>query len=375
MLSRVAAIIRKEFIQIRRDRRTLAIVLVLPVMQLLLLGYGINTVVDHLPTIVLDESRDPDSRALVAAFQNSGYFDVVGYARTRTEVQQAVDSGRAKVGLVLPPDFGDQVLGGKVGLVQLLVDGSDPNIAQTALFAAGVISQAHSAEITADLVQRVGHGLRAGGIELRPTVLYNPSMLTANFMVPGIIGMIMQFQTLILTAFAVVRERERGTLEQLIVTPIRPWELMLGKLLPYTVTSSVGASVALIAGRVLFGVEIAGSIPLLILLSLLFLLGSLGLGLLISTVSQTQGQAMQIALFVMLPTLLLSGFMFPRETMPWIVQQIGLAIPLTYYLQILRGIILKGVGLDVLWTSVLPLALLSLAVFALSAQRFQKRIG
>src|SRR4051812_40853484 len=308
MLSRVAAIIRKEFIQIRRDRRTLAIVLVLPVMQLLLLGYGINTVVDHLPTIVLDESRDPDSRALVAAFQNSGYFDVVGYARTRTEVQQAVDSGRAKVGLVLPPDFGDQVLGGKVGLVQLLVDGSDPNIAQTALFAAGVISQAHSAEITADLVQRVGHGLTAGGIELRPTVLYNPSMLTANFMVPGIIGMIMQFQTLILTAFAVVRERERGTLEQLIVTPIRPWELMLGKLLPYTVTSAVGATVALVAGRVLFGVEIEGSLTLLALLSIMFLLGSLGLGLLISTVSQTQGQAMQMALFVMLPTMLLSGF-------------------------------------------------------------------
>jgi drug efflux transport system permease protein len=375
MLSRIAAIIRKEMIQIRRDRRTLAIVLVLPVMQLLLLGYGINTVVDHLPTIVLDESRDPSSRALVQAFQNSGYFDVVGYARSRAEVQDAVDAGRAKVGLVLPPDFGDQVLGGKVGQVQLVVDGSDPNIAQTALFAAGVISQAHSGTITADLVQRIGHGLAPGGVELRPTVLYNPSMLSANFMVPGIIGMIMQFQTLILTAFAVVRERERGTLEQLIVTPIRPWELMLGKLLPYTITSSVGATVALIAGRLLFGVEIAGSIVLLILLSLLFLLGSLGLGLLISTVSQTQGQAIQIALFVMLPTLLLSGFMFPRETMPWIVQQIGLLIPLTYYLQILRGIILKGVGLNVLWTSALPLAILSLAVFTLSAQRFQKRVG
>jgi ABC-2 type transport system permease protein len=375
MLSRIAAIVRKEMIQIRRDRRTLAIVLVLPVMQLLLLGYAINTVVDHLPTIVLDETRDADSRALVAAFQNSGYFDVVGYARSRAEVQEAVDSGRAKVGLVLPPDFGDQVLGGKVGQIQLLVDGSDPNIAQTALFAAGVISQAHSGSITAGLVQRLGHGLAAGGIELRPVVLYNPSMLSANFMVPGIIGMIMQFQTLILTAFAVVRERERGTLEQLIVTPIRPWELMLGKLLPYTMTSSVGAAVALVAGRLLFGVEIAGSIVLLVLLSFMFLLGSLGLGLLISTVSQTQGQAIQIALFVMLPTLLLSGFMFPRETMPWIVQQIGLLIPLTYYLQILRGIILKGVGLNVLWTSALPLAILSLAVFTLSAQRFQKRVS
>jgi ABC-2 type transport system permease protein len=374
MRSRIGAIIRKEFIQIRRDRRTLAIVLVLPVMQLLLLGYGINTVVDHLPTIVLDEARDADSRALVDAFQNSGYFDVVAYARDRSEVSTAIDDGRAKAGLLLPPDFGDKVVGGQTGLAQLLVDGSDPNIAQTALFAAGVISQAHSATVTADLIQRVGHSVPPGGIELRPIVLYNPSMLSANFMVPGIIGMIMQFQTLILTAFAVVRERERGTLEQLIVTPIRPWELMLGKLLPYTVTSSVGATVALVAGRLLFGVEINGSITLLALLSIMFLLGSLGLGLLISTVSQTQGQAMQMALFVMLPTLLLSGFMFPRDSMPWIVQKLGLIIPLTYYLQILRGIILKGVGMDVLWTSALPLGILSLAVFTLSAQRFQKRI-
>jgi ABC-2 type transport system permease protein len=375
MGSRISAIIRKEFIQIRRDRRTLAIVLVLPVMQLLLLGYAINTVVDHLPTIVLDEARDSDSRALVAALNNSGYFDIVAYARERREVIAAVDAGRAKVGLLIPTDYGEQVLRGQVGMTQLLVDGSDPNIAQTALFAAGVVTQAHSASINADTIARLGQGRQAGGVELRPVVLYNPSMLSANFMVPGIIGMIMQFQTLILTAFAVVRERERGTLEQLIVTPIRPWELMLGKLLPYTVTSSAGAVVALIAGWVLFGVDVVGSIPLLAALSVLFLIGSLGLGLLISTVSQTQGQAMQIALFVLLPTLLLSGFMFPRETMPWIVRQIGLVIPLTHYLQILRGIILKGIGIDVLWTSAIPLAILSLAVFTLSARRFQKRIG
>src|SRR3954469_18306212 len=361
MGSRVAAIIKKEFIQIRRDRRPLAIVLVLPVMQLLLLGYAINTVVDHLPTMVLDETRDADSRALVAALSNSGYFDVVAYAHDRQELIGAVDAGRAKVGLVIPPDYGEQVLRGQVGLTQLMVDGSDPNVAQTALFAAGAVTQAHSAIINASTIAHLGQGRGASGVDLRPVVLYNPSMLSATFMVPGIIGMIMQFQTLILTAFAVVRERERGTLEQLIVTPIKPWELMLGKLLPYTVTSSVGAVVALVAGWALFGVEVQGSLGLLAALSLLFLIGSLGLGLLISTVSQTQGQAMQIALFVLMPTLLLSGFMFPRETMPWIVQQIGLLIPLTYYLQILRGIILKGVGLDVLWTSVLPLAILSLA--------------
>ncbi|MGE3913160.1 MAG: ABC transporter permease [Chloroflexota bacterium] len=375
MRSRIAAIIRKELLQIRRDRRTLAIVLVLPVMQLLLLGYAINTVVDHLPTVVLDESRDADSRALINAFQNSTYFDMVASALNRNEAVAAIDNGQAKVALVIPPDYGDDVLGGRTGQIQLIVDGSDPNIAQTALFAAGVISQAHSASINAGLIQRLGRRTGAGGVEMRPVVLYNPSMLSANFMVPGIIGMIMQFQTLILTAFAVVRERERGTLEQLIVTPIRPWELMLGKLLPYTAIAFIGATVALFAGWALFGVEVAGSIPLLALLSVLFLLGSLGLGLLISTVSQTQGQAMQMAIFILLPTILLSGFVFPRDTMPWIVKQIGQLIPLTYYLQILRGIILKGVGMDVLWKSALPLAILSVAVFTLSAMRFQKRIG
>jgi ABC-2 type transport system permease protein len=375
MRSRILAIIRKEFIQIRHDRRTLAIVLVMPMMQLLLFGYAINTVVDHLPTIVFDEANDPDSRALIAAFHNSGYFDVIGQARSQAAVTAAIDGGAAKVGLHLPPDFGDKVLAGQPGVAQLVVDGSDPNVAQTVLFAAGVVAQARGATVLADTVERVGRARPSAGIDLRPVVLYNPSMLSVNLMVPGIIGLILQFQTLILTAFAVVRERERGTLEQLIVTPIKPWQLMLGKIVPYTVTSFVAATMALAMGRLLFGVEVAGSLLLLAALSVLFLLGSLGVGLLISTVSRTQGEAVQMAMFVMLPTLLLSGFLYPRETMPWVIQQIGLLIPLTYYLQILRGIMLKGVGLEVLWPSVVPLALFSLAVFALSAWRFNKRVA
>jgi ABC-2 type transport system permease protein len=178
--SRISAVVRKEFIQIRRDRRTLAIVLVMPVMQLLLFGYAINTVIDHLPTIVFDEARDADSRALVAAFQNSGYFDVVAHARSQAEIVDAVDAGRAKVGLLIPPSFGDQVLRGQPGPAQVLVDGSDPNIAQTAMFAAGMIAQAHSAEVTADVVERLGRTRPAGGVDLRPVVLYNPSMLSTG---------------------------------------------------------------------------------------------------------------------------------------------------------------------------------------------------
>jgi ABC-2 type transport system permease protein len=376
MLSRISSIIRKEFIHVIRDPRTLAIVLAMPALQLVLFGYAINTVVDHLPVIVLDEAGDARSRAFVAAFENSGYFDLRDVASSREDVRQAVDSGRAKVGLVIPADFGLQVLRREPAMAQLVVDGSDPNVAQTAIFAAGMVAQVQSADRLANALARQGLAASGGAtIELRPVVLYNPSMLSVTFMIPGLIGLILQFQTLILTAFAIVREREKGTLEQLVVTPIKPWELMAGKLLPYVATAFLAVAVALGVGRLWFGVAVQGSLLLLVALSTLFLLSSLGVGLLISTVSQTQTQAMQLALFVMLPSVLLSGFMFPREGMPWIIQQIGLAIPLTYFLQILRGIILKGVGVEVLFGNVLPLALFGVVVFALSATRFNKRLG
>ena len=330
----------------------------LPVMQLLLFGYAINTVVDHMPTIVFDEADDAESRALIAAFENSGYFDLLSYALSPAELADTIDAGRAKVALHIPPDFGDQVLRGQPSPVQLVIDGSDPNVAQTASFAAAAVVQARTAELSAASAARRGLAGLSGGIDLRPVVLYNPSMLSVNFMIPGIIALILLFQTLLLTAFAVVRERERGTLEQLIVTPIKPWELMLGKIIPYTITASIAATVALIA-----------------VLSILFLLGSLGLGLLISTVSQTQMQAMQMAMFIMLPSMLLSGFLYPRETMPALIKPLSYLTPMTYYLQILRGIMLKGIGIKMLWPNVLPLALFSLVVFSLSAWRFQKRVG
>ncbi|MBI3964851.1 MAG: ABC transporter permease [Chloroflexi bacterium] len=375
MLSRLFAIIVKELIQIRRDPRTLGLVLVLPVMQLLLFGYAINTVIDHLPLVVYDESRDSQSRELVAALHNSSYFDAVRYVHDRESALAAIDSGGAKVALLIPPNYGEQTLRGETALAQLVVDGADPNVAQTALFAGGLVAQVHSGEILSRLASRVGRATSAGGVELRPVVLYNPSMLSVNFMIPGLVGLIMQFQTVALTAFAVVRERERGTLEQLVVTPIRSWELMLGKILPYTLTSSTAVVIALAVARLWFGVPISGSLVLLAVLSLVFLLGSLGVGLLVSTISQTQAQAMQIAVFIMLPSVMLSGFIFPREGMPVLIQQVSLLIPLTYFLQILRGVILKGVGLEVLWPQVVPLAIFGVAVFTISALRFRKRLG
>jgi ABC-2 type transport system permease protein len=375
MWSRILAILRKEFIQIRRDQRTLMVVLLMPAMQLVLFGYAINTVVDHLPTMVDDESNDSASRAFVAAFQNSGYFDLKGQVYSRTDAEAAINKGDAKVVLIIPPNFGDHVLAGEATEAQMLVDGADPNVAQTALFAGGMIGQVQSGNAVADFMSHLGAGSSSrGGIDLRPVVLFNPSMLSVNFMVPGLVGMILQFGSVMLTATAIVRERERGTLEQILVSPIRPVELMVGKVLPYVLTSFLSVAIALILSYVLFGVGIAGSLPLLVVLMFFFLLGSLGIGLLISTIARTLTQATQFSGLIMMPSILLAGFLFPREGMPPIAQFIGYFIPLTYFLQILRGIILKGVGLDVLWPNVLPLVIFSVAVFALSANRFQKRM-
>ena len=357
MLSRIWSIVAKEFIQVRRDPRTLAIVLVMPVMQLILFGYAINTAVDHIATIVLDQARDAQSRRFLASFFNTGYFDSVAEAGSLEQVRAAIDAGQARVGIVLPPSFSRDLLAGRAPTAQVLVDGSDPNTAQTALLVSGTLAS------RGDL-----------SVDIRPLVLYNPGMQSVNFMIPGLLGLILQFQTLLLTAFAVVRERERGTLEQLVVTPIKPWELMLGKILPFVVLAFANVLFASAIGRFWFGVEFAGSYPLLLCLAGLFVLSSLGLGLLISTISQTQTQAMQVALFVMLPSILLSGFVFPREGMPFLIRQLGLLIPLTYFLEILRGIILKGVGVEVLWPQVLALVAFGAAVFGLSANRFHKTL-
>ena len=377
MHQRVLAIIRKEFIQIRRDRRTLALVLVLPAMQLVIFGYAINTTVDHIPAVVFDQAADSSSRSYLAGLQNSGYFDLVEDVRDTEQVRQSIDKGTARAGFIIAPDFSRELLAGRPAQVQVMVDGSDPNYAQTVLFAAGTVSQSRSVDALAARLERLGRGGASVGalIDLRPTVLYNPGMQSVTFMIPGLIGLILQFQTLVLTTFALVRERERGTLEQLLVTPIKPWELMAGKLMPYVVLAFANITMALAVGVFWFQVEFAGNLLVFFALSLVFLFSSLGTGLFISTISETQGQAIQVALFLMLPSILLSGFVFPREAMPLPLHDIGYLIPLTYFLKILRGIMLKGVGLDLLWGEVWPLALFGLVVFTLSALRFRKQLS
>lgn len=372
-LERIVAVMLKELGHVLADRATLQATMVLPALQLLLYGYAINTVVDHIPTVVFDGSRDSDSRALVAALQNSTYFDVVGHAASHEEAVTAIDAGHAKAGIIIPPEYGSQVLRGNGAAAQLLVDGSDPNIAQAALFAAASIAQVHATDVRADLGRRFGLTASPPGPELRPVVLYNPNMLTIAFVVPGLIGLILQQLAVNATAWAIVHEREIGTIEQLQITPIRGWELMVGKCVPYAGLSLFAAGMTLGLARLVFGVEVAGSLVLLFALSLLFLLGALGLGLLISTVAQTSWQARQLSDLFLLPSMLLSGFLFPREAMPELAQQLGLLVPLTYFLEVLRGVMLKGVSLDLLWPQVLPLAGFTVLMFGASALRFRKR--
>lgn len=368
-LGRLWSVVVKEFIQIGRDPRTLAIIVVLPVVQMLIFGYAINTSVDHIPTVVYDQAQDRSSREFVQKFINSGYFDYYGEADSPDAVRSAIDRGNAKVGLIIPPDFSRALASGTTATAQMLIDGTDPNIAQTALFAGGNVAQALS-------ISLVGKNRALDvPIDLRPSVLYNPSMLSVNAMIPGLVGLIIQFQTLLLTAFAIVRERERGTLEQLIVTPIKPLELLLGKLLPYTAIAFFNVAMVLLVGRFWFGVDLVGSLPLLLVLSGLFVMSSLGIGMLLSTVSQTQVQAVQMAMFFMLPSVLLSGFLFPQESMPPPLRDVSYLIPLTYFLHIVRGIMLKGIGLADLWPDVLPLTIFGILVFGVAVSRFRKVIA
>ena len=370
MLERIRALIVKEFIQIVRDPRTLSIVLIQPLMMLLLFGYALNTTVDHIPTAVADQVRDQRSRDLVRSLTNTGYFDLVAEVPHAGAARDAIDSGVAKVAFVIPPDFGADILSGQPAQVQVLIDGSDPNVAQTALLTASSIAQARGLQL---LGQSLGRPIRPS-LDLRPTVLYNPGLLSANFMIPGLIGVILQIQAVLLTSFAIVRERERGTLEQLIVTPIHSAELIIGKLLPYVVIAFIQIGAALLMGRLVFGVPINGSLTLLMLLSLVFLFGALGMGLLISTISRNQAQAMQITMLTVMPAMLISGFMYPRESMPRIVQILSYVIPLTYFLQMLRGVILKGIGLEYLFSQVAALMVFGLVIAVLSIVRFRRTL-
>lgn len=355
--------VRKEFIQMRRDRLTIAMMVGVPALQLALFGYAIRTEVRHLPTIVLDESRTSASRALVDAIRNTGNFDIIGEVRTRDEIRTRIQAGDANAAVVIPPDFARDLKRGRPAQAQVIVDAADPLASATA------ISAASAAALS------MGAAAHRAPIDVRVRPWFNPALENSIYIVPGLVGLLLSMTLIMMTAMAIVRERERGTLEQLIVTPIRKTSLMLGKIVPFAVVGYVQMTIVLLLGKLLFGIPLRGSLLLLYGLSAAFIVASLGLGLFVSTIAQTQAQAMQMSFMLLLPNILLSGYMFPREAMPEPAQWIGALVPLTYFLRVLRGILLKDAGLAAVWPESLALALFATVMIALSVRRFSKTIG
>lgn len=368
------SVVKKEVIQIKRDRPSLAIALVMPLMMLFLFGYAVNTDVNDIKMAVWDQSSTANSRELVDQFTNTRVFEVTAYVSGYDAIESMLDDGSASVALVIPPDYARKLDRNEPANVQMLIDGSDPNIARTATSNAQLIVQNRSISMQEIRMQKEGMGELESPLALETRVLFNPNMESIVFNIPGLIGLIMQNVTMILTAFSLVREKERGTMEQLIVTPIRPLELMLGKITPYVGIGLFSFCLVLVVGTLWFGVPVKGSVPLLVSLSVLFLITTLILGIFISTIAKTQLQAMQIAFAFILPSVLLSGFMFPRESMPLVIQWLGGLVPLTYFLEILRGIFLKAVDLSALWKDALGMGIFCLLILTVSMLRFRKKI-
>ncbi len=370
---RLRSIIWKEFIQMRRDRATLALMLGTPVLQLLLFGYAIRLDVKHLRTAVYDESCSRQSREFVQRLEATRNFRVTRYVRAYGDAVGLIDRGTVRAAFVIPPDYASRLKRRRPVEVQVLVDATDPMASQNAIAAAQLVGQQTNLGLAFGRAAPPT-GLSRPPVDVRVRPLYNPALKSSIFIVPGIIGMILSFTMMIITSMALVRERERGTLEQLIVTPLSRGEIMLGKIAPYVLVGYVQMSAVLTLGHLVFRVPIQGSMLLMYAITFVFIVASLGLGLFISTLAKTQTQAVQISYFFVMPSVLLSGFMFPREGMPPVAREIGLAIPLTYYLQVLRGILLKGVGLGALWPQTVSLMGFALLYFTFSVARFHKTL-
>jgi ABC-2 type transport system permease protein len=370
----IREIVRKEFYQIRQDRRMLGVSIVAPVLQVLLLGYAATTDIKNSEMVVNDQDRTAESREFVRRFTASGHFVEVTSAATARELTVAIERGDARVGLVVPQGFGNDVLRRSPAAAQLVLDGADANSAAILLAYATQIGAAYSADILPVPLPAGGSG-GPGRIVPEPRIWFNPDLLSAHFMVPGVVGLVLMLITMMLTALSIVKEKEAGTMEQLMVSPIRPYELVLGKLIPFVVIGFVDMTIALSLAHFWFRVPMLGSIPLLFGLSVLFILTTLGLGLFISTVARTQQQAMLISqFFFFMPFMFLSGFAFPVSNMPPVIQAVTYLIPLRYFLEIARAIFLKGAGITELWPQALALLAIGVSVLTLSTKRFRKTL-
>jgi ABC-2 type transport system permease protein len=374
MNMRLLSIIRKEFIQIRRDVRTLAMIIVMPIMQLFLLGYAATTDVKNISLAVWDQDRSSQSRELLDAFRSAEYFQIRYEVGSPDEYRVLIERGLARAALIIPPDYHQRLQEGDAQ-VSMVLDGSDATVGGTALSAAKLIGQAYATKVLTLRAAAAGQGqFLDPPLEVRTQVWYNPDLVSAYFNIPAVIGMILSFITAMLTATAVVRERERGTIEQLIVTPIRSWELILGKVLPYVALAFVDVLEVLVIGHFWFKVPVRGDLGLILALSGLFVLSGLGIGLLASTLANTQQEALLVVMMTLLPSVFLSGFFFPIDAMPLLLRLVSYFIPLRYYLVIIRALLIKGVGAASLQGEILALSLFAVLIMGAAVSRFRKRL-
>ncbi len=374
-MRRFRALIKKEMTHMMRDPRTLVFIFLMPIMQLVLLGYINTTEIRHVPTVVFNQDNDKASRELLDSFNATDYFAFDYFVNSQAEVYQAIDGGKAKVGIIIPPDYGNNIATRKQADVLVLLDGSDPTIAGAVLSAAQLAGQAHGASVRTQQLAMQGAARSASSpVDVRTSVLYNPDLLASYNLVPGLIAIIL-FQTATsLTALAIVKERERGTIEQLIVTPIRSWELVVAKIIPFILVAFGNTVLIMALATILFHVPLRGSFILLFSMVGLFLLPTLGLGLLISTAARTQQQAQLMTMPIMLPAMMLAGVFFPISSLPVFLQFVGKLLPLTYFVFILRSVLVKGVGLEMIIPQVIALTLFAIVLLGWAAIRFKKTL-
>jgi ABC-2 type transport system permease protein len=373
-MSRVGHIIRKEFIQLRRDRRMFFIVFFSPVLQLFLLGYAANLDIRNIPVVFCDLDATRTSRDFIAQFPASGYFSLQSTVDRVEDVDDYIDRGKASLAVILPRGMGRKLAGRESVRVQVVVDGAESQSAIVGLNYATMIGLKYSRQILLERLRSASPGLSVPRVEPQVRVWYNPELRSRNFMIPGVLAMVLMIITMMLTSLGIVKEKELGTMEQLIVTPVRPHELILGKLLPFFLIGLVEIAVVVAVAVFGFGVPVKGSVWLLFGLSPTFMLTTLGLGLFISTISRNQQQAMLTAAFFIIPQIILSGFVFPIENMPRPIQWLTYVVPLRYFLVIIRGLFLKAVGLSALWDETAALLVFGLAILGLSVLRFRKKL-
>ena len=371
-MTRIRHVVWKELLELRQDRRLFALVVMAPIIQLTMLGYAATTDVRNVPLVVVDQDRSVESRELVSRFTASGSFELVDLLASAMEIDAYLDSGRAWMALSIPADYGERVRSGSPSTIQVVADGTDANSTNVALGYAGSLIAGYSRELSA----RSGRGPTTPLVAADVRVWFNPQLESRHFMIPGILALLLLLITTNLSSMAIVREKEVGTLEQLNVTPIARWELIAGKLLPYAAIGMLDVLLVVAVAVGWFEVPLRGSVGLLLAMCVIYLLTTLGLGLFVSTISSTQQQAMMTSsFFFLIPMVFLSGFVFPIENMPAAIQPVTYLIPLRYFLVILRGIFLKGVGLDVLWPQAVALLAWGLAILTLATLRSTKRLA